>query len=160
MVGRPVARPRLWPRRIAVWAILAGLGVALLAGCRIANGQAPETRHTAVVTLTPEDNGKAVEVHAGDIVILRLDENPATGFQWAIDKNDNASLALQSSDYLPAPGPRLGGGGQKVLTFTAQQAGTVMLQLKYWRQWEGDASIRERFAVTVWIKRVTGAKYP
>jgi len=105
-----------------------------------------------VVTLLHTDSSKSIEVQSGDTVVVRLDENPTTGFQWAIDKSNDAILTLQDSDYAPAPDSRVGGGGQRVFTFKAQKAGAVDLQLKLWRQWEGDQSITDRFVVILQIR--------
>src|SRR5262245_61588012 len=103
------------------------------------------------MTLTRGDNGKTIEVQAGDSVVVRLDENPTTGFIWAIDQDNDDILPLRHSDYTMAPGAGIGGGGQRTLTFQAQKAGTVSLQLKLWREWEGDQSITERFFVTIQV---------
>jgi predicted secreted protein len=46
----------------------------------------------------------------------------------------------------------MGGGGQRRWTFTAQKAGMATLELKLWRTWEGDASISERFTVTLHVQ--------
>ena len=104
------------------------------------------------MTLTRGDNGKTIEVQAGDNVVVRLEENPTTGFVWAIDQDNDDILPLQNSDYTMAPSAGIGGGGQRSLTFKAQKAGTVSLQLKLWREWEGDRSITERFFVTVQVR--------
>ena len=50
------------------------------------------------------------------------------------------------------PGRPIGAGGTRTFTFIAKNAGTVDLQLKLWREWEGDSSIRERFEVTIDIE--------
>jgi len=42
-----------------------------------------------------------------------------------------------------------GGAGRPSKRFRAIGAGSGKLSLKYWRQWEGDASIVKRFVVTV-----------
>jgi inhibitor of cysteine peptidase len=106
----------------------------------------------SVVTLSRGDNGKTIEAQTGDSIVVRLDENPTTGFVWAIDKGNDEILPLQNSDYAMAPGVGVGGGGQRTFTFKAQKAGTVSLQLKLWREWEGDQSITERFAVTIQVR--------
>ncbi len=156
MLGHPVNGQSPYPRRIAAGPLLIALGLclALLSGCRIANGQDPETQRSkaAVVTLTRVDDGKAIEVQPGDTIIVRLDENATTGFQWAVDKSGDDILTLQNSDYAPAPGSKIGGGGQRIFTFRAQKAGAVGLQLKLWRQWEGDKSVIERFAVAIEVR--------
>ena len=102
--------------------------------------------------LTQADNGRTIQAHTGDQIIISLDENPSTGFLWAIDKTDNSMLTQQSSDFTPMPGGALGSGGTRVFTFVAKNAGTVNLQLKYWRSFEGDSSIIRRFNVTIQVQ--------
>jgi len=43
----------------------------------------------ATITLTRAEHGKSVEAQVGDRIIVSLDENPTTGFRWAIDKSDD-----------------------------------------------------------------------
>ena len=84
-----------------------------------------------MLTLTRTDNGKSITMQVNDLLLLSLDENPTTGFQWALDG---------------------GGGGQRVLTFKAQRAGIGQLKLKLWREWQGEPSIVERFTVTLQVR--------
>ncbi len=121
------------------------LGVFLLffSGCGSQAGK---------LTLTKADKGKTVQVHTGDQVMLQLDENPSTGYLWAIDKTDNAVLALQHSDYTPTPGGALGSGGTRVFTFIAKNPGRVHLQLKVWRSFEGNSSVIQRYDATIQVQ--------
>jgi len=100
-------------------------------------------------TLTQADNNKSFEMHLGDIIVLTLEENPTTGFRWAIDKMNESILKLLSSDYASAGGGGIGGGGERKLTFKANQSGTTPISLKLWREWEGDTSISNRYQVNV-----------
>jgi inhibitor of cysteine peptidase len=59
---------------------------------------------------------------------------------------------LRNSEYTPAAGVGVGGGGQRTFTFVAQKPGSVTLQLKLWREWEGDSSVTERFGVTINVR--------
>jgi len=103
------------------------------------------------VTLTAADDGATVEVRVGDAVVARLPENPTTGFTWGIgDRNDNV-LPLKASEYAPQPGAGVGGGGERIFTFTAGRAGTTRLALKLWREWEGDASVSKRLTFTIHV---------
>jgi len=104
-------------------------------------------RQVSTITLTRADSGKVVEIRAGDTLIVRLSENPTTGYQWAVDTLNADEVVLQNVEYLRAGGATVGGGGERRFTFKAQRAGTATLQLKLWRAWEGDASIVERFSV-------------
>ena len=109
-------------------------------------------RQPGQLTLTEADAGKTVQAHPGDQILIQLGANASTGFSWAIDKTDATILALQRESYTPNAGGALGSGGTAVFTFIAQSAGTVQLQLKYWRAWEGDSSIVKRYDVTIQIQ--------
>jgi len=106
---------------------------------------------TQTITMTQTDNGKAVQVHAGDTMVIQLDENASTGYTWAVNKIDTTVLLLQSSTYT-ASGNVPGSGGTRVFTFLAKNPGTVQLQLKYWRSFVGDSSIIQRYSITVEVQ--------
>ena len=106
----------------------------------------------ATITLTGAKNGKSVKVQVGDLITVSLDENPTPGFRWAIDNSDEDVVTLLSSEYVAAPGSKVGGGGQRVVTFEARKAGISPIQLKLLRAWEGDSSIAERFDVTLRVR--------
>ncbi len=106
-----------------------------------------------MLTLTRADNGKSIPLHITDLLVLSLDENPTTGFQWAVESSGGGLVQLQASEYTQATGPGVGRGGQRKLTFKAQRVGTGQLKLKLWREWQGDDSIAERFALTLQIRQ-------
>lgn len=116
----------------------------LLASCGSQSGK---------VLLTRADQGKTVVAHVGDQITLQLDENPSTGYQWSIVQTDNQVLELQHSTYTPTPSGLVGSGGTRLFTFVAKKPGTVHLQLKLWRSFEGDASISDRYSVMLQIQR-------
>jgi inhibitor of cysteine peptidase len=116
-----------------------GILVLFLTGC------------AGTTSLGGSDNGKTITVHVGDEVDIALDSNPTTGFDWAIDKSNDSLLALKQSDYSSSSNA-IGSGGTRTFKFMAKGAGTVDLQLKYWRSFEGDRSVTQRFAVTVQIQ--------
>lgn len=131
--------------------------VALLAGCGGAGGAATTPASTAgggegqmtQLTLTQADSGKTVDLKVGDTCVVSLSENPTTGYRWGVDQIDAQILTIEKDEYKQAPGAGVGGGGTRVLTIEAVGRGTSPLRLKLWREWEGDASIRERFDLTV-----------
>ena len=101
------------------------------------------------VHLSEGDDGTTVEVALGDAVVVRLEENPTTGFRWTIDAVAGGSVAVADDDFEPANGGGIGAGGWRTLTFSATQPGSSRIDLKRWRDFEGDASVVERFSVTV-----------
>ncbi len=106
----------------------------------------------STITLTQADKGKSITVHPGDEIIINLTENPTTGYQWAIDKTDATVLVSQNPTFSSTPGGAIGSGGTRTFTFIAKQPGTVQLQLKLWREWLGNASIIDRYDITVQIQ--------
>ena len=104
------------------------------------------------IQLTQANDGESCEVHPDDVVIVRLDENPTTGYQWAVNTLDDKVLALQGSEFLPPGDPQFGEGGIRVFTFKAKTTGRAHIQLKYWQEWEGNGSIDTLFNVTAIVK--------
>jgi len=109
------------------------------------------------VVLTKQDKDKMLNVAVGENVVITLDENPTTGYVWAVEGQPEL-LVLQSSDYVSDAPPNkpdrpmiVGAGGKHTFTFVAQKSGTTTLKLKHWRSWEGNASIVDTFSVTVKI---------
>ena len=97
------------------------------------------------IHLTKAANGQSFDLHAGDEITIELDES-MSGYRWAVDHLDAGILTLQSDEYV------LGGGvgaGRHKLTFKAQQPGSTSIGLKLWRDWQGDASIIERFQARI-----------
>jgi predicted secreted protein len=137
--------------------ILAALTALLVSGCSTAKGDPPVVapagnRENGILILTQADHNRTAEIKIGEQITVRLPENPSTGFSWAIDESDRQRLALDSTAFAEATEVYVGARGQRIFTFTARQAGAVALKLKYWRFWEGDASVTERYAVTLQIR--------
>jgi inhibitor of cysteine peptidase len=151
MPGSP-PRKHAWSALRMVLCRVASLGVLLLAGGPVtSHGAETGSPHVATITLTRADNGNVVALRVGDRLVLRLEENPATGYRWAMEAHDDKVVSLQHLEYGPLPHAGVGGGGHRTWTFIAQKAGTDTLQLKLWRAWEGETSITRRFAVTLHV---------
>jgi len=127
-------------RLVFIYALTCGLFLLFFSSCG-----------KQTITMTKTDNGKSVQAHAGDTIVIQLDENASTGYTWAVNKTDTTVLMLQSSTYTSS-GNLPGSGGTRVFTFLAKNPGTVHLQLKYWRSFVGDASITERYSVNIEVQ--------
>lgn len=79
-------------------------------------------------------------------MVVRLPENPTTGYRWQI-ASDDSCLRLDDDRFEGAQSPR-GAGGARVLVFEAVRAGSVSLQLLKSRSWESGKPIEE-FAVNL-----------
>ena len=148
----PTLRPL--PSSLARLAPLA-LAALLAAGCA-AKGEPPPpapvgVRENGMLILTRADHNRSAEIRVGERLVVRLPENPSTGYTWAVEENDRRLLALDGTDYAAPTEGFVGARGQRSFTFTARQPGEVALKFKYWRFWEGDASATEHYAITVRI---------
>lgn len=106
------------------------------------------TMAQTAATLTEADNGKDIDVHVGDTIVLRLPENPTTGFRWAFDDLDTGAVSAKEGDQTHSS-EAVGSGGEMTWHLTPTAAGATPIKLKLWRHWEGDTSTRKRFAVTL-----------
>jgi inhibitor of cysteine peptidase len=101
--------------------------------------------------LTAADNGRTVELRVGGDVVLRLPENPATGYRWAVDAVDETFVDIKEGQYRAASNT-LGGGGEAQWTVHAKAPGLTQVKLKHWRHWEGERSVIERYELTFRIQ--------
>jgi len=94
------------------------------------------------VTLTQADAGRTVTVTPGQHVVLRLEENPTTGFRWSLP----AGVEVVEDRFEPGAGGMIGAGGTRVLTFAAPQA-EHRLDLRLQRPFSDE--VEGTFAVTL-----------
>ncbi len=104
---------------------------------------------TKSMILTQKDNGTSITLKVGDRFSIQLPENPTTGFQWEFLPNTDGVVTLEATDYNASAPKLIGSGGQKTLTFQVEKAGQTTITLNHWRPWEGDASLLERYTLTV-----------
>ncbi len=102
--------------------------------------------------LAQADTGGTFEVHLGDGIVIELEENLTTGYQWELVSVDEEIAGLHSSEYSLPDHAKIGEGGRRILTFEARSVGSTEIHLKQYRPWEGDPSIIERFDVTLKVK--------
>jgi predicted secreted protein len=141
--------------------VFALLLVSVLATTAIACSAPPQSSSQAPINspinspmttaLTQADSGKTIQIKSGDTISINLPENPTTGYRWTIQSADEQYLELQSSDYAGA-GTAPGSGGQRLFVFRTKASGSVDLQLKEWREWEGDRSVTNRFSVAIEVQ--------
>lgn len=102
------------------------------------------------MTLSDQDSGRNVSVHAGEIVTVRLPENPTTGFKWTVESA--GSLQQTGNRYEPGGGSGApGAAGIRVMEFHAASEGESELRMKHWCEWEGEGSVTNRFAARITV---------
>lgn len=132
------------------------VGLLLLA---LAAGACPAARRTTALTtadhvVTLEDHESEIQLAVGDVLTLKLDAVPSTGYTWVVVRNDVAPLEPLGESYFepgdpPATGP-LGASGRRVFRFRATAPGRQKLELHYRRSWEKKPPLKT-FAIEVQI---------
>jgi predicted secreted protein len=85
------------------------------------------------VTVTKARSGGTVTLKAGDKLVVRLAENPSTGYTWGTVTKPTALKQLSSRYVAPAHDPSgppiVGAPGTRVFTYLVrhQKAGTLVL---------------------------------
>jgi inhibitor of cysteine peptidase len=144
-----LSQARRTPRPL-FWAVLAAALIVIAAAMMLnAFGSSGSDVAPTATTLTEVDLGRTVNVNVGDEIIIRLPSNPTTGYEWEIAALDEQRITSIASTYEAPQDGALGQGGTEVIRFRADAAGESTLALKYWRPWEGDASIEDEFSVTI-----------
>jgi len=103
----------------------------------------------ALFEMTLENDGESLTCRQGDEIAISLDENPTTGFRWAFDALDAAILELIDAEFEGREPIVPGRGGERHFLLRVLQAGSTDLQLKEWREWEGDESVIRRFSLAL-----------
>jgi len=101
------------------------------------------------VTLTSADNGRSLDVHAGDTIVITLAENPTTGYRWELAPSDGRVVKLVFDRFEMAPDPAVGSGGTHEFHVAAKAPGRAAIELGLRRSWTPDQPPLESFSVTV-----------
>lgn len=128
--------------KIIVLIALAVLIAALaLGGCKTANK-----------ALTEKNNGDSINLKVEDIVVIRLESNPTTGYSWILDKKtDTLIVSMVDSEYIQSVEDKelVGAGGHEIFTFKAVSKGKTSIILNYERPWEEDEEPLETFEINI-----------
>ena len=89
-----------------------------------------------------QDDGTSVSLTPGDVFLVRLTENPTTGYRWHLIDWDRSILDI-TLDQFQTPGTSsYGAGGEHVWEFIARAPGQSLLQWSYHRSWESATPTR------------------
>lgn len=103
------------------------------------------------VLLSEANHGSLVRVRPSEEVVLELEENPTTGYRWAIETRGRALKEIGST-YIPSSGSAIGGGGRRAVRFVAAQPGTAEIRAALRRPWEQKNRNADQYAVTITVE--------
>ena len=103
--------------------------------------------------VTKEDDGRLVTLDRGDLLVVRLEGNPSSGYEWElVDPLDQGVLEQVGEREFVSEGNDdiVGAPGTFVFRFRAVASGTIPLQFVYERPWEEEPI--ETFSVVVYVR--------
>jgi inhibitor of cysteine peptidase len=104
------------------------------------------------VKITADNNGQTITLKQGETLSLSINGNPTTGYGWEVSEVDANILASAGEADYKSDSNLVGAGGTYTFKFTAENAGTTALKLKYWRSFEPDVAPIDVFEITVIVE--------
>ncbi len=102
------------------------------------------------LTLSQDDSGKVLNLKVGQKIVIDLESNPTTGYDWEIaNLPDNLKAEGTTYSQKNADKKVVGSGGIKVFNFTVISKGKGNLILQYKRSWEKAETSSKEFHITV-----------
>lgn len=98
------------------------------------------------IEVNDRSNGKTVSLALGQSLVMRLPENPTTGFRWFVASH--GAMNLDADDFFPA-GSGVGSGGTRQLQWSAAVPGQSDIALALKRAWESSDAAIDHFQLTV-----------
>ncbi|HEV7692942.1 MAG TPA: protease inhibitor I42 family protein [Hyphomonadaceae bacterium] len=93
-----------------------------------------------MIEMSVNNSGQTQAVPLGEEILVRLPENPTTGYQWQVSFSGSGEVAsigdsFEAGTASSAPGA----AGHRILRFKATRPGAVKLALVERRAWEAAA---------------------
>jgi inhibitor of cysteine peptidase len=104
-----------------------------------------------MVPIDEASAGRTIDIGVGEVIELRLKENPTTGFRWQVSQDPGPACRIAEDHAEPVPAGPPGQGTTHVWRIEAVQPGVCDLALTYGRQWEASAPAN-RFDVHIAVK--------
>lgn len=120
---------------------------------------APAPPVSGKVEVTAAEAGKAVRAAVGDLVVITLQSNPSTGYNWELRDFDYGTADFYKSETLAADSGNVlfGAPTKTVVTLQAVKPGAQDIKLVYRRLWEPPDQVAETFQFRL---LVNGAEAP
>ena len=106
----------------------------------------------STISIGANDSGKTITLHQGDTLIVTLEGNTTTGYNWIMQTMDPAILTQIGEPAYTAESNQIGAPGTISLTFQSVETGEAKLVLNYMRAFETDIAPLHTFEVTVEVK--------
>ena len=102
-----------------------------------------------MVELGADDSGKIVELVEGESLVVRLESNPSTGYEWEAIVDGETVLTLAERAFADDGSDLAGAPGTETFRFDAVSEGQATVTLNYRRPWETDVEPIETLVYTI-----------
>lgn len=143
--GDPQMKERFGEMAMSITVLAAVLVVVLMAGISGCSAQ-------TALALEGDDDGREITLQKGQILTIKLEGNPTTGYSWEIVESEGAILRQIGEPEFEAESDLLGAPGTQTLRFEAVETGQMELKLVYQRPWETAVQPLETFTVQVTVQ--------
>jgi predicted secreted protein len=113
----------------------------------------PEPQQIPIeINVNESDTDSQLEIEKGQILVVTLESNPSTGYQWElIEDNESVLKQIGQAEFKSSAtgDPLTGAGGWEIFRFNAISAGRMTLQLIYHRTWEEGVEPVNTFSIEV-----------
>jgi inhibitor of cysteine peptidase len=100
-------------------------------------------------TVSDDDAGSTVQIDRDEPLVVELEGNPTTGYNWYVAVVDEAILRQVGETDFDPDSDAEGAAGTVTLRFEAVGPGTTALELVYRRENEPDDTANQSWRVTV-----------
>jgi len=110
---------------------------------------APATPVSGRIEVTAANAGKIVRAAVGNLVHIKLEANPSTGYNWELRDFDFGVADYYGSETVAREekgNVLFGAPGDAIITLQAVKPGTQQIKLVYRRVWEAPDQVAQTFA--------------
>ncbi|MFZ2959949.1 MAG: protease inhibitor I42 family protein [Candidatus Ozemobacteraceae bacterium] len=100
------------------------------------------------VVIDATKDGQEMNLFLGQVLSIKLAENPTTGYRWSVEDFKPNILEQLEAVYKGNSGT-IGAGGEKIFGFLAKKVGETPLKLEYNRPWEEASHPAKTFSIKI-----------
>jgi len=123
-------------------------GTTLL-GCHASQS----AKETDKLVVTDPDKGRSIELREGQVLEVRLESQPTTGYKWSVHSDTTEKLTLIDQTETKPETPGYDRPVFQIFKFRAQQNGSGKLHLVYARSWEKSKPPARSYELDITIQR-------